>query len=168
MHIHVLMIKGWGNMELNWSLMHQSFETPTPHPGQVGGKQIMFPWEACSLSLLRPTCWGMSREFRFDLSVVAFSGGLVIWTFNMNYFCKSWPCSLRLEMLFKVWWGDFKKGCHSRFYTHRTLVCTAECQGAGTSLSIFAPVSKNFTGFHSHTEWMSPPCLGWGFKWVVH
>ena len=34
--------------------------------------------------------------------------------------------------------------------TQGNLVCTAEYQGAGTSLSIFAPVSGNFTGFHTH------------------
>ena len=47
---------------------------------------------------------------------------------------------------------EFKKDCHIRFYTHGTLVCTAEYPGVGTSLSIFAPVSENFTGFHTHTE----------------
>ena len=35
--------------------------------------------------------------------------------------------------------------------TQGTLVCTAEYQGVGTSLSIFALVSRNFTGFHTHT-----------------
>ena len=46
----------------------------------------------------------------------------------------------------------------SRFYTHGTLVCTAEYPGAGISLSIFAPVSGNFSGFHTHTEGISLPC----------
>ena len=35
--------------------------------------------------------------------------------------------------------------------TQRTLVCTAEYQGVGTS-QYFCPVSGNFTGFHTHTE----------------
>ena len=65
-----------------------------------------------------------------------------------------------LEMLFKVWWGDLRKAV-TNDSTQGTLVCTAQYQGAGTSLSIFALVSRNFTGFHTHTEWMSLLCPGW-------
>ena len=79
-------------------------------------------------------------------------------------------------MLFKVSWEDLRKAVTADSI-QGTLVCTAEYQGAGTSLSIFALVSGNFTGFYTHTEWMSPPCLGWGggggggggrVKWLVH
>ena len=45
----------------------------------------------------------------------------------------------------------FKKGCHRRFYKHRTLLCTPEYPGAGTSLNVSPLVSGNFTGFHTHT-----------------
>ena len=71
-------------------------------------------------------------------------------------------------MLVKVWWEDLRKAV-----TADSTQGTSEYQGAGTSLSIFALVSGNFTGFHTHTEWMSPPCPGGqggqgGFKWLVH
>ena len=58
-------------------------------------------------------------------------------------------------MLVKVWWEDLRKAV-----TADSTQGTSEYQGAGTSLSIFALVSGNFTGFHTHTEWMSPPCPG--------
>ena len=45
--------------------------------------------------------------------------------------------------------------------TQGTWVCTAEYHEVGTSLSIFAQVSGNFTGIRPHTEWMSPSCPGW-------
>ena len=71
-------------------------------------------------------------------------------------------------MLVKVWWEDLRKAVRAD-----STQGTSEYQGAGTSLSIFALVSGNFTGFHTHTEWMSPPCPGGqggqgGFKWLVH
>ena len=103
----------------------------------------------------------MNGGFTFNLSVVAFSCHLVIWTFDINYLCSSRPCCLFLEMLFKVWWGDLRKAV-TNDSTQGTLVCTAEYQGAGTSFRIFAPVSGNFTGFHTHTEWISPLSPGWG------
>ena len=139
--------------------MHQSFETPVPLPGHSGGwgwgggwgggegsgdnhlifTSLCFPGRRGEhlLSLL----WGMSGV-TFDLSAVAFSRCLVIWTFGIKYLHSSQPCCLCLEMLFKVLTRGFKKGCHSRFYTHRTFVCTA---GGG-----------EFTGG------------GEGFKWLVH
>ena len=65
--------------------------------------------------------------------------------------------------------GFNKKGSHSRFYTHNFGLYSWEYPGARTSLCIFAPVSGNFTGLQTHTEWMSLPCLGGGgVTWLVH
>ena len=97
--------------------------------------------------------------FTFNLSMVTFLCHLVIWTFDINYLRSLCSHFLLLKMLFKVWWEDLRKVVTTDS-TQGTLVCTAEYQGAGTSLGIFAPVSRNFTGFHTHTEWKG----GWGFQ----
>ena len=80
--------------------------------------------------------------------------------FDINYLRSSRSHFLLLEMLFKVWWEDLRKAVTADS-TQGPLDRTAEYQEVGTSLSIFTPVSRNFTGFHTHTEWMSPPCPGW-------
>ena len=132
---------------------------PRPHPGRGGDSHLIFTslcfpgrWGECSLSLLRPTGQGMSRGFTFDLSVVAFSRRLVIWTFNINYLHSLQPGCLHLEMLFKVWRNDLRKtGTYSQFYTH---VCTAEYPGAGTQY--FCP-SVWELNWLSHSHWVNVP-----------
>ena len=129
---------------------------PCPHPGRGGDSHLIFTslcfpggWGECSLSLLRPTGQGMSRGFTFDLSVVAFSCHLVIWTFNINYLHSLQPGCLDLDMLFKDWQSDLRKTGTANS-THTFVQLSTQGQG----LSIFAPVSGNLTGFHTHTEWM--------------
>ena len=65
--------------------------------------------------------------------------------FNDNHIYM-YLCTSHLKLV-----RGFKKGVTADS-TQGTLVCTAEYQGAGTSLSIFAPVSGNFTGFYTYTE----------------
>ena len=169
--------------------MHQSFETPRGQLPQCsyspvcvslgGGVNTCFHFFVAWLSdgskssegrserttssclKIRPTSLWMSRGFTFNLSVVTFSCRLVISTFDINYLRSSCSWFLLLEILFKVWWEDLRKTVTADS-TQGTLVCTADYQGAGTFLGIFAPVSRNFTGFHTHTEWMSLPCRGVG------
>ena len=118
---------------------------------------------------IRLTTSQMSRGFTFNLSVVAFLRHLVIWTFHISYLGSSCSHFLLLEMLFKVWWGDLERLPQPILHRGLWIVYLHEYQGAGTSLSIFVLVSGNFTGFHTETEWMSPPCpRWWGFKWLVH
>ena len=157
--------------------MHQSFEPP--HPGYARGKagtitsihqlvntsfHFFIVWfsdgskssrergERTSSSRLkiRQTSLRMSGGFTFNLSVVAILRRLVIWTFDISYLCSSHSHFLLLKMLLKVWWEDSRKAVTADS-TQGTLVYTAEYQGAGTSLNVFAPVSGNFTGFHTHT-----------------
>ena len=58
-------------------------------------------------------------------------------------------------MLFKVWQGDLRKAVTAD-PTHMGLwfahVCNWVNPGTGTSLSIFASVSRNFIGFHAQSE----------------
>ena len=84
------------------------------HPGHDGGKAgiiTSFPWGwgECSFSLLHPIGEGVSRRFTFDLSAVAFSYCLVIWTFHINCLRSLCSCFLLLEILFNVWWGDLER-----------------------------------------------------------
>ena len=98
---------------------------------------------------IRLTSLWMSGGFTFNLPVVAFSFCLVISTFDINYLHSSYSGFLLLEMLFEVWCEDLRKSVTANSI-QGTLVCTAEYQG--TSLSIFALVSRNFSGFHTRTE----------------
>ena len=44
------MIRGWGNMEVNWSLMHQSFKTspaPSPPPAPPAWRGKSARWGEC-------------------------------------------------------------------------------------------------------------------------
>ena len=124
----------------------------------------------CSLSLLRPTGRGMSGGSTFDLSVVTFSRCLVILTFDINYLRNSRPCCLRLEMLFKVWWEDLRKAVTADS-TQGTLVCTAEYQRTGTSLSIFPQCLVTSLAFTLTLSECPHHARARGcryFKWLVH
>ena len=161
--------------------MHQSFEPP-PHPRGKAGVITSYSPACVSLGGGVNTCFhffvawftdglkssgGGSEQMTLNCLKIrlTFSFRLVIWTFDVNYL-RLHSRFLLLEML-NVWREDLRKAVTADS-TQGTLVCTAEYQGVGTSLSIFAPVFRNFTGFHTHTAWMSPPCPGWGFKWLVH
>ena len=94
------------------------------------------------------------QRFTFNLSVVAFSCRLVIWTFDINYLRSSRSPFLLLEMLFKVWWEDLRKAV-TVDSTQGTLVWTAEYQRVGTSLAFTLTLS-------------GCPCyarggMGWGY-----
>ena len=151
-------------------VMNQSFDPPSwSCPGQkqdinhfivsslcfLGTRQ-----SECSLSLLRPTGRGISEGFAFDLSVVTFLRHLVIWTFDINYLCSSWPRCFHLEMLFEVCRGDLKKAVTADS-THKglwfvQLICTQR-QGLH---SVFLPWCPGTSLA------FALPCDG--FKWLVH
>ena len=94
--------------------------------------------------------------------VFIFSCRLVIWTFDINYLRSSHSRCLRLEMLFNVWWEDLRKAVIADS-TQDTLVCTASTQGRALH-SVFLPrcPGTSLAFILTLSEWMSPPCPGWG------
>ena len=95
-------------------------------PGKCGDNHLIFTslcfpwrWGEHSLSFLHPTGWEMSGGFTFDLSVVAFSHRLLIWTFHRNYFRQFMARLPSFRNALQGLVKGFKKGCHSRFYTQQ-------------------------------------------------
>ena len=83
----------------------------------------------------------------------------------IHYLYRSQPCYLHQGLSLT---RGFKKGCHSHFYTHRTLVCTHWVLIGRDFTQYFCPSFWELQWIsNTHTEWMSPPCPGGGLKCLV-